>query len=91
MEDQIEAVQGILEQLNLEQTQQLLVLNKLDISHEAVVQKLSARYSAVAVSALRSKTLPALLERLEQMVDGVEQAPVEQYSKEEYWLSADGC
>ena len=91
VEEQIEAVQGILEQLNLEQTPQLLVLNKLDISHEAVVQKLMARYSAVAVSALQSKTLPALLERLEQMVDGVEQAPVEQYSKEEYWLSADGC
>ena len=89
VDEQINAVHGILEQLNLQHTPQLVVLNKQDISHEAVVQKLCRRYKAVAVSALDPNSLPGLLERLEQMVEGVQDAFSDHHLTEDEYLQMD--
>ena len=89
VDEQIQAVQDILEQLELQQTPQLLVLNKQDITLEEVLHKLCNRHNAVGVSALERNSLSVLLERLEQMVEGVEQTPYGQYMPDQEHLQMD--
>ncbi|MEW5914130.1 MAG: GTPase HflX [Thermodesulfobacteriota bacterium] len=69
-EEQIAAVDHILDELDLSQAPRLLVLNKADIAPAAALERLSNRFQGVAISALRPETLPALLARIEQMTFG---------------------
>ncbi|PLY02636.1 MAG: GTPase HflX [Desulfuromonas sp.] len=64
-EEQIEAVERILEQLELGQIPRLLVFNKIDQADPAEVTALCRRYRAIAVSALQRPTFTSLLEELE--------------------------
>jgi len=63
--EQIEAVERILDQLELGHIPRLLVFNKIDRADPAEVQALCRRYRAIAVSALQRPTFTSLLEELE--------------------------
>ncbi len=68
-EEQIEAVDNILRELDIAGKPLLKVLNKADrIDDPALLETLSRRYEAPAVSALHPETLPALLIRLESVI-----------------------
>ncbi|MCA1988333.1 MAG: GTPase HflX, partial [Desulfarculus sp.] len=71
VEDQIAAVERIIEELELGAVPCLLVLNKMDLTPPARLEALLNRHGGIAVSALEPKSLPALLERLEGMVEGM--------------------
>lgn len=68
MEEQIRAVEGILNRLNLRGIPTLLVLNKMDRldHHEAII--LSRRLKGIAISALDPQTLSGLLEEIERVI-----------------------
>jgi GTP-binding protein HflX len=68
MEEQIEAVERILDKLNLTEIPTLLVLNKIDRldPQEAVV--LSERFCSVGISALDPGTLSGLLHQMERAI-----------------------
>ncbi|MEJ2111920.1 MAG: GTPase HflX [Acidobacteriota bacterium] len=57
LERKIEAVEGVLENLDLRSISRLLVMNKIDKIEPHEVESLCRRYDAVAVSALRRKGL----------------------------------
>ena len=59
----------ILDQMEFTDAPRLVVLNKADAASPEVLERLANRYNGVVVSALRPKTLPPLLERIENMVD----------------------
>ena len=63
--EQIEAVERILDQLDLGHLPRLLVFNKIDQADPVEVTALCRRYRAIAVSALQRPTFTALLEELE--------------------------
>jgi GTP-binding protein HflX len=65
VEDQIAAVDKILDELDLSDAPRLLVLNKMDRTPTTHLDALVKRYSGVAVSALRPKSLHPLLEAIE--------------------------
>jgi GTP-binding protein HflX len=68
-EEQIEAVENILRELDIAGKPLLKVLNKADrIDDPALLGTLSRRYEAPVVSALHPETLPALLARLESVI-----------------------
>jgi len=67
-ERRIEAVRGVLEDMQLGATQELLVFNQIDRLEPGLGQATAARHGGVAVSALRGIGLEALLERVEQCV-----------------------
>lgn len=69
VEEQIQAVDAILDQMEFTNAPRLLVLNKADAAPAEALERLANRYDGVVVSALRPKTLPPLLERIERMVD----------------------
>ncbi|MCB2194087.1 MAG: GTPase HflX, partial [Deltaproteobacteria bacterium] len=69
VEEQIQAVNSILDQMEFTDAPRLLVLNKADAAPAEVLERLANRYDGVVVSAIRPKTLPPLLERIEQTVD----------------------
>jgi len=69
VEDQIQAVESILDQMEFTDAPRLVVLNKADAAPAEVLERLANRYDGVVVSALRPKTLPPLLERIERIVD----------------------
>jgi GTP-binding protein HflX len=70
-EEQIEAVEGILRELDISGKPLLRVLNKIDrFADKALLAALSRRFDAPAVSALHPETLPALLSRLESVIGG---------------------
>lgn len=71
VEDQIAAVERIIEELELGQVPCLLVLNKRDLTPPLRLEALLNRHGGIAVSALEPASLPALLERLEGMVEGM--------------------
>ena len=56
-----EAVEGILEELELQEIPRLLVLNKADLLEPAELARLTARLGGVAVSALTRQGLPDLI------------------------------
>ncbi|GAB4388079.1 MAG: GTPase HflX [Thermodesulfovibrionales bacterium] len=62
----IESVEKILEDLGLGDKERVLVLNKTDRLSREEARNLSARYGAVAVSALDPSTLGPLLEAMEE-------------------------
>jgi GTP-binding protein HflX len=67
VENQIQAVDAVLADLDLRDIPRLVVLNKVDRADPERVAAMSRRYQAVAVSALDPATLPPLLARLEEM------------------------
>ena len=69
VEEQIQAVESILDQMEFTDAPRLVVLNKADAAPAEVLERLANRYGGVVVSALRPKTLPPLLERIERIVD----------------------
>jgi GTP-binding protein HflX len=65
----IAAVRGVLDQIGLGSTPELLVFNKMDRLPEEQARALAARHAAVPVSALARSGLDALLERAESALD----------------------
>jgi GTP-binding protein HflX len=65
-EEQILAVERILEELDLSRKRCIRVFNKMDIFPDKnVLGNLCRRFDAIPISALDPETLPPLLERLE--------------------------
>jgi len=65
-EKQIEAVERILEELDIKDKPTLRVFNKEDLfPDKRLLETLCKRFQATAISALRPETLPPLLEKLE--------------------------
>jgi len=69
-EDQMEAVEELLRELDLGRKPVLRVFNKMDMVDEEFAQRIAARYGGVAVSALRRETLLPLLARAEEILWG---------------------
>jgi GTP-binding protein HflX len=69
-EEQIQAVEAILDEMALNHAPRLLVLNKADIAPVEALERLGNRYGGVAVSARKPSTLAPLLARMEEMVAG---------------------
>ena len=68
-EAQTQAVERILEELDLAGKPTLRVFNKLDrLANKSPLEDLCRRFDAVAVSALDPATLPPLMERLEGLI-----------------------
>ncbi|MBN1662607.1 MAG: GTPase HflX [Deltaproteobacteria bacterium] len=68
-ENHIRAVETILEELDLNHKPQIRVFNKEDrFPDKAVLENLCRRFDAVAISAMNTKTLAALMEKLESTV-----------------------
>ena len=64
-EEQIEAVERILEELELQALERLIVFNKIDAAPEDLdIEAISSRFGAIAVSALDQPSLRPLTERL---------------------------
>jgi GTPase len=66
-EEQIQAVNSLLDELELNQAPRLLVFNKADVASAEAMTLLKNRYKGVAISARDKSTLPALLERIEKI------------------------
>jgi GTP-binding protein HflX len=64
-EDQMAAVEKILEDLGLKQIPILRVFNKADRVDPETAQRLSRAFDAVCISALRPETFPPLIEKME--------------------------
>ena len=64
-EDQMAAVEKILEDLGLKQIPILRVFNKADRVDRETAQRLSRAFDAVCISALRPETFPPLIEKME--------------------------
>jgi len=68
-EDHITAVDAILDELDIRNKPTILVFNKADrFPDKALLETLSARYHAIALSALDEATLPPLVDRMEALV-----------------------
>ena len=68
-EDQISAVEKILEELDIQGKPAIRVLNKADrIADKDLLQSLCRRFNAIAVSALDKTTLFGLLEKIETLL-----------------------
>lgn len=67
-EDQMKAVQLILEKLGLERKPTVLVFNKMDATDPEGLEYTLRRHGGVAISALSSPTLAPLIETLEEQV-----------------------
>lgn len=68
MEEQMGAVEGILEKLHLEGIPHLLVLNKSDRIDPQVATALTIKLKGIAISAINTQTLPPLLKRIEGII-----------------------
>jgi GTP-binding protein HflX len=66
-EDQMAAVEKILEELDLKGIPLLRVFNKADRVDPETAQRLSKAFDAVSISALRPETFPPLLEKMEMV------------------------
>jgi GTP-binding protein HflX len=68
VEEQIEAVERLLDGLEISQAPRLVVLNKTDRAPAEVVERLRSRFGGVPVCAREPATLPPLLEAIEERV-----------------------
>ena len=68
MDDHIQAVESILSALELDDIPRLMVLNKMDRMDPEVVTNLERLHQAVAISAHDRRTLPRLIERLQDVI-----------------------
>ena len=67
----IQAVEKILKELGLQDKPTLRVFNKEDLfPDKKILDALSSRFQAIPVSALNPKSLPALLEKIEDVITG---------------------
>ncbi len=74
-EDQMAAVERILEELDLQRKTELRVFNKTDLCPDAaVLENLCQRFHAVPVSSLHPETFGPLMERLEEIIAAKESA-----------------
>jgi len=81
-EDQISAVEKILEELDIQDKPVIRVLNKADrIADKDLLQSFCRRFNAVAVSALDKITLFGLLEKIESLLDNKRFSAPEFYAK----------
>jgi GTP-binding protein HflX len=79
-EDQIAAVEKILEELEINDKQTIRVLNKSDcVADKDLLKTLCRRLDAVAVSALDKRTLFELMGKIELMLAGNHYFPVRQF------------
>jgi GTP-binding protein HflX len=67
-EEQMRAVENILARLHLKEIPHLLVLNKSDRLDPQVAAASAGALKGIAISALDTKTLPALLEKIEKII-----------------------
>jgi GTP-binding protein HflX len=80
IEEQIAAVEKILEELKINDKPTIRVLNKSDrVADKEMLQNLCRRLNAVAVSALDKRTLFELMEKIESMLAGNHSFPVRQF------------
>jgi GTP-binding protein HflX len=70
VEEQIAAVDSIMDELDLSDAPRLLVLNKMDQAPQERLETLINRYGGVAVSALDPPTLLPLLKAIEKLIFG---------------------
>jgi GTPase len=70
LESHIASVEKILEDLSLSAIPRLLVFNKSDLLSEGETSNLEQAYSAVMISAVNSKTLAPMIERMSGMLEG---------------------
>lgn len=68
MEEQMGAVKSILAKLHLSEIPHLLVLNKIDRLDPKVAVDLAGKLKGIAISALDTQTLPALLKKIETII-----------------------
>jgi GTPase len=68
VEDQIAAVDKIMDDLDLSDAPRLLVLNKMDRTSPERLEMLSNRFGGVAASALKPKSLHPLLQAIEALL-----------------------
>jgi GTP-binding protein HflX len=67
-EEQIKAVEGILERLDLKMIPTLLVLNKSDRLTRSEAVALSRKWQGIALSALNPKTFSGLVDQMERII-----------------------
>jgi len=68
MDDHIRAVETILGDLGMDALPRLMVLNKMDLVAPEVVTNLERLHQAVAIAAGDRRTLPRLIERLQEVI-----------------------
>ena len=68
MDDHIRAVETILTDLEMDDIPRLMVLNKMDLVAPEVVANLARSHEAVAIAARDRRTLPRLIERLQEVI-----------------------
>jgi GTPase len=68
MEDHIRAVETILSDLEMNDIPRLMVLNKIDLIDPEVGANLARLHQAVAIAARDRRTLPRLIERLQDVI-----------------------
>jgi GTP-binding protein HflX len=68
MDDHMQAVESILSALELDDIPRLMVLNKMDRVDPEVVANLERLHQAVAISAHDRRTLPRLIERVQDVI-----------------------
>jgi len=67
-EEQMSAVEKLLERLNLSSIEMVRVFNKIDLVEKEVADNLCEGYGGVAISATNSKTFPDLIRRVEDEI-----------------------
>lgn len=67
-EDQMSAVERLLHRLNLHSIPMIRVFNKQDLMDPEAVGNICARFGGIAISAVNSKTFPALIRRMEDEI-----------------------
>lgn len=75
-EEQIQAVERLLKELDLADKPRLLVFNKIDRVDPSEVALLCERFGAVGISAIRPETFPPLLAVLEERIFSQHQSPL---------------
>ncbi|MGW8272689.1 MAG: GTPase HflX, partial [Thermodesulfovibrionales bacterium] len=75
-EQQIEAVERILDDLNLGDKPRLLVFNKVDKIPQEEARGLAVRFGAASISALDERTLPPLLGEIERAIFDRDVSPI---------------
>jgi GTP-binding protein HflX len=68
VENQLEAVESLLDRLSLSDKTIIRVFNKIDLADAEVVSNLCASYKGLALSALDSRTFHRLIERVEDEI-----------------------
>lgn len=72
-EQQIESVEGILDELGIKDKAKILVFNKIDKISQKEVENITSRYNGIAISALNPNSFLPLLKAIEQNIWGQKQ------------------